>query len=202
MHTIHHHQPDCVCGLSAVCVCVCTCMVRVGELSIVGELLLSWQGWVLIGTPSEWYECRCHSENSTDRPTLIHSYGELLSPEGLQIIKAFTTLNTHASHSLTDCACVFVCVYVSHTSVFMYLLLHVLSFHLKDLSNIFSLPILIWQLDCLNIRVLLFWLEITISMQRGDSTLAAECIYVSLVSIMHAYEYVYHYKSLGCYAWI
>lgn len=112
--------------------------VRVGEMSIVGELLLSWQGWVLIGTPSEWYECRCHSENSTDRPTPIHSYGELLSPEGLQIIKAFTTLNTHASHSLTDCARVF----VSHTSVFMYLL-HVLSFHLKDLSNIFSLPILI-----------------------------------------------------------
>ncbi|KAK1893002.1 Peptidyl-prolyl cis-trans isomerase FKBP62, partial [Dissostichus eleginoides] len=41
---------------------VCTCLERVcvGELSIVGELLLSWQGWVLIGTPSEWYECRCH----------------------------------------------------------------------------------------------------------------------------------------------
>lgn len=108
----HHPSSSarlCVCGLSAACVCVCVCAhawcivrARVAELSIVGELLLSWQGWVLIGTPSEWYECRCHSENSTDRPTLIHSYGELLSPEGLQIIKAFTTLNTHASRSLTD----------------------------------------------------------------------------------------------------
>lgn len=49
--------------------------VCVGEQSIVGELLLSWQGWVLIGTPSVWYECRCHDENSKDRPTLIHSYG-------------------------------------------------------------------------------------------------------------------------------
>ena len=113
--------------------------VRVGERSIVGEPLLSWQGWVLIGTPSEWYECRCHSETSTDRPTLVHSYGELLSPEGLQIIKAFTALNTHASHSLTDCA--FVCV--SYMSVFMYLPLRVLSFFLKDLSGICSLPTLI-----------------------------------------------------------
>ncbi len=117
MHTIHHRQPDCVCGLSAACVCAhmhgAHVRVRVVELSIVGELLLSWQGWVLIGTPSEWYECRCHRENSTDRPTLIHSHGELLSPEGLQIIKAFTTLNTHASHTLTDCACVcYICLYL------------------------------------------------------------------------------------------
>lgn len=82
---------------------------RVGEQSIVGELLLSWQGWLLIGTPREWYECRCHSENATDGPTLIHSYGELLSPEGLQIIKAFTTLNTHTSLSPASSACMFVC---------------------------------------------------------------------------------------------
>lgn len=73
-----------------------TCVVAcAGGLSIVGELALSWQGWVLIGTPSEWYECRRHGENSTDKPALIYSYGERLSPEGQQIMKAFTTLNTH-----------------------------------------------------------------------------------------------------------
>lgn len=89
------------------------------------------------------------------------------------------------------CVCVF-----SHMSVFMYLL-HVPPFHLKDLSDILSLPILIWQLDSY-ISVLLFWLEITISMQRGDSRHTGCWVYVSLVSIMHAYEYVYHNKSLGC----
>jgi len=107
MHTIHHRQPDCVCGLSAACgyVHMYGEYVGVGEWRIVGELLLSWQGWVLIGTPSEWYECWCHNENSTDGPTLIHSYGELLSPKGLQIRKAFTTLNIHASHSQTESTC-------------------------------------------------------------------------------------------------
>lgn len=129
MHTIHHRQTGCVCGLSAARVCVhmhgAHVRVRVGEQSIVEELLLSWQGWVLIGTPSEWYECWCHTENSTDRPTLIHSYGELLSPKGLQIIKAFTTLNTHTSRPVTQAACVFACIRVSDMSVFMYLPLNV-----------------------------------------------------------------------------
>lgn len=119
--------------------------VHVVELSIVGELLLSWQGWVLIGTPSVWYECRCHGENSTDRPTLIHSYVELLSPEGLQIIKAFTALNTHASHPLYG-----LCVCMSHMSVVM-IRLHVLSFQLQDLSALI-LPIdlmtKLFKLDC------------------------------------------------------
>ena len=89
--------------------------------------------------------------------------------------------------------CVCVCVCVSHTSVFMNLQ-HV---HLQDLSNIFSLLVLIWQPVCLNISVLLFWLEITIILQRGD-TGCWVYIRVILVSIMHAYEYVYLDKSLGC----
>lgn len=103
---------------------VSTCMERACTCawespSIVGELLLSWQGWVLIGTPSEWYERRCHRENSTDRPTLIHSYGERLSPEGLQIIKAFTTLNNHTSHFLSECACVtYIRLYVCKDRMF------------------------------------------------------------------------------------
>lgn len=122
--------------------------VHVVELSIVGELLLSWQGWVLIGTPSVWYECRCHGENSTDRPTLIHSCAELLSPEGLQIIQTFTALNTHASHPLYRLC---VCMCVSHTSVVM-IRLHVLSFHLQDLSALIPLIDLmtkLFKLDCL-----------------------------------------------------
>lgn len=102
---------------------------RAVGLGIVGELLLSWQGWVLIGTPSVWYECWCHGENSSDRPTLIHSYGGLLSPEGLQIIKAFTTLNTHAPHPLTARVC------VSHMSV---LATHVQSLRPTDLSALIA----------------------------------------------------------------
>lgn len=85
--------------------CICVCVGGRGEESFGGELLLSWQGRVLIGTPSEWYECRCHNENSKGRPTLIHSYGEPPSPEGCEIRKTFTTLNTHASRSLTEHAC-------------------------------------------------------------------------------------------------
>lgn len=133
--------------------------------------------WVVWVPVSQW---KLHRQAHTDSMC-----GELLSPEGQQIIKAFTALNTHAS-----------CM--SHTSVFMYLIRHVLPSCRKDLSNTFSLPTLIWQADCLNIRLLLFWLEIEISMRGDSDTLAAECIYVSLVSIMHAYEYVYNCASLSC----
>lgn len=128
MLVIHHCQPVCVCGLSAKCVCV-----HMHGAHAYGKSEYCWRavallaGWVLIGTPSEWYECWCHTENSTDRPTLVHSYGELLSPMGLQIIKAFTILNTRGSHPLTETVSVFVCarVCVSRMSVFRYLRLNV-----------------------------------------------------------------------------
>lgn len=134
-----------------------------------------------------WYECRCHGENSTDRPTLIHSYGKLLSPEGLQIIKAFTTLNTHASHPLAACMC------VCHIRLYLWTYCMFRLFTLRICQ--ISLPSLMWQLNWLNFSVLLFWLEITISMKRTDSR-HTEC--TCLVSIKHAYEYVYHDKSPGC----
>ena len=126
----HHPSSSALLCLWSVSSCVYACTRTVhmytcvrGERCIVGELLLSWQGWVLIGTPSECYECWCLNENSTDRHTLIHSYGELQCPEGLQIVKAFTTLNAHAQSVrrpiMLVCLCVFVCACVTYVFIYV-----------------------------------------------------------------------------------
>lgn len=73
MHTIHHRQPGCVCGLSAMCVCVhvrvCTCACGRVEYCWRAVALLAGVGfnwntqWVVWVPVSQW---KLHRQAHTD----------------------------------------------------------------------------------------------------------------------------------------